>query len=437
MPVITTTASLSNQGFFAPISLNLPSGGFISYAVGSFPDGSWTPASSGNSYVAIGSGLVKLNSSGNIVWQFNSAYPGNCVNIDSSENIYTGGQGITKYNSSGVFQWTKRLVPVIPGDAAQTFGIQFDSSDNPLVLYSNLSFYANPVGNTTALYVLAKYTTTGTLTNQRRVLLLSTSPAYLGNDVTNGSVIVSGKSYATPSNPGIYNCAYPWSNTTSPNTILTQTTTSGTYAPAEGNDNQFKQAWIVSDGSFYYQIAYRLQGGQPYYVYVKINRTTGAISYSNSITLSGDKLRLTGIAIDNSGGLYVLGEILDGTRPYCYIAKISTSTGNMVWEKTLSVSSGTATTKSLAWNNGFLYVRTILFGASTYTTLLKLSDTGSTPDGTYGTYFILTTVSSTQTAVNSSSTGTTNDSVSTTTFSEATPTGSTSSSSYTLTTVAL
>ena len=445
MPLITTNASLSKQGFFSPTVLSLGGGAYIAYTTGSLPEGGWVPASSGNSYITIGSGLVKLDSYGSIVWQFTSTYLTNlssvtCVNIDSSENIYVGGRGITKYNSSGTFQWTKNLDPVGGGgvDPVTVFGIEFDSSDNPLVFYNNIPFYDDPSAyGIYALYVLAKYTTTGTLTNQRRILTTTASPAYLGIDSTNSCVIASSKSFAISGNPGIYNGIYPWSNTTTNNTILSQTTTTGSdfYAPVITNENPTRQSWIVSDGTYYYQIAYRQVSGVGYYVYMRIDRATGAISYSNNITISGSQIQPYGIAIDNSGGLYIMGGVSGGSS-YCYIAKFTASTGSPIWEKTLSVSGGTAVPKTLEWKNGFLYIRTILFGGSTYITFFKLRDSGIA-DGTYGTYFIVSTVSSTRTAVNSQNTGTLTDSVSTTTFSESTPTGSTTASSYTLTTTAI
>lgn len=68
------------------------------------------------------------------------------VAVDSSGNVYfmepivTGygdsqyGQTVTKFDPEGTFQWGKRLTPAPSSSGTAAFGIQFDSSDNPIVL---------------------------------------------------------------------------------------------------------------------------------------------------------------------------------------------------------------------------------------------------------------------------------------------------------------
>jgi len=437
MPLITTSASLSKQGFFAPVSVGLENSQTLAYfSSGSgVQTGAWIPTPSGNTYFINSSGVIKLNVDSNIVWQFTSTYPGGApANVDSSENVYTGANGLTKYNSSGVFQWTTRLIPVSGGDPVFTMGIQFDASDNVLVLYSNVPAYNDPSIYTNAVYNLVKYSPSGTVLSQRRIMPNTSSPAYLGNDPYNSCVLAVFKSWAIAGHTGVYNAVIPYSNTTSPNDYLFQTTTTGSdyYEPVVFGSNSINQPWIVSDGSYYYQVVTRQVSGVFYYVFCKFDRTTGAISYSKQITSSGDKIQLYGIAVDTSSNVYVLGKP-EGGGSYYYVGKFDSS-GNAVWEKTVSTSTGSANPLSIYWMDNFLYIRSI---SNLNHLLLKLADTGSLANGTYGTYFTIASTTSTLTTVNSSSTGINSNTASTTTFTSSTPTGSTTTSAYTLTTIAI
>jgi len=73
------------------------------------------------------------------------------VAVDSSGNVYfmeprvtgygdsTQGQTVTKFDPEGTFQWGKRLRPSnVNSQGSSGFGIQFDSSDNPIVLAMQL-----------------------------------------------------------------------------------------------------------------------------------------------------------------------------------------------------------------------------------------------------------------------------------------------------------
>lgn len=69
------------------------------------------------------------------------------VSVDSSGNVYfiepavygygdsTVGQTVTKFDAEGTFQWGKRLRPSnVNSQGSYSYGVQFDSSDNPIVL---------------------------------------------------------------------------------------------------------------------------------------------------------------------------------------------------------------------------------------------------------------------------------------------------------------
>jgi hypothetical protein len=444
MPVITTTASLSSRGFSSNTSTLLDGGQWIATITLPF-----TPPSSGNSgfrliptrfgnlYVMTDNsmGISKFDNKGTLVFQQRlpfsvGDYTLCSIGVDNDENIYVGGSTssngqpvLVKYNSSGVLQWQKRLT-----QGGTTFtgvrGIEFDNNNNPLILIVN--------DGAISRCILAKYNTTGTLLSQRRILLSTTFPKLLGIDVANSSVIVNGVKDITLDYS--YIGIYPWSNSTTNNTMLYQTGTGYAYFALPTNTG------IVSDSSYYYQVIRITISGTPSYVFQQIDKTTGAINYSKHIAYSGSDIELSGITLDNSGYLYITGTT--NIAPYgVYIGKFLASNGSVVWEKNITTTNGVNGNffPTLYWKNNYLY-----FIVSNYNTsvnvnngYIKLSDSGSLADGTYATYFTFTTISSTITTVNSTSTGTMTDSVSTTTFSEATPTYSRSTSTYTITTTAI
>jgi hypothetical protein len=214
--------------------------------------------------------------------------------------------------------------------------------------------------------------------------------------------------------------------------ILTQTTSTDSYRAGP----------IVSDGTYYYQIGTRVVSGILRSVFMRIDKTTGAISYSRELTANGKNPTLQGIAIDGSGYVYLTG-FTAGSGGYFYVGKFEANTGNNVWGKTISNPTySIVSTNSLAWSNGYLYYGTRLTvnpgGVATYYySYWKLRDNGSLPNGTWQTYFIVAATTTTSTAVNSSSTGTITDSPSTTTYANTTPTYSTGGSGLTATRTAI
>lgn len=114
--------------------------------------------------------VLKFNSAGTLLWQkgFNGAYSynvANCVTADSSGNIYVGGEfaksasyadtGILKLDSSGNILWQRRLsVTTYEG---YPYGIVVDGSGNVFVA----GYYWKSSGGYTATY-LVKYNSSGT-----------------------------------------------------------------------------------------------------------------------------------------------------------------------------------------------------------------------------------------------------------------------------------
>lgn len=96
------------------------------------------PGFTGTNY---GHGIVKLDSSGSILWQKNVAAGesfGGAVSVDSSDNIYTqyfvsNYIHVIKFNSSGSVVWRKRF------PASYARGNAIDSSDNLYISFLELS----------------------------------------------------------------------------------------------------------------------------------------------------------------------------------------------------------------------------------------------------------------------------------------------------------
>lgn len=398
------------------------------------------PADSGNVYMVDGDtlGLVKLNSNGTKVYSYTLSVPSpqsttyECYpHIDASENIYVGGQWDTqrtfptwagnipiliKYDSSGNILWQTGLdvAPVLFGSAV--LDIETTSAGDLFVLTGMPNGYEPKPGSygPDAAYVLFKLDpTTGAIINQRKVLKqATTSTTEMIVDTVNSKLILAGTDYSTLSLLIGY---YDFTNTDTASTILYQKgTTEETeiYFSGQSNNN------LVTDGTYVYAIAYRHISGITRSVYMKINKTTGAVSYSNAIVVGGNSLTLTGISIDTSGHIYISAGSAGPFSGRAVIAKLNTSDGTVVWAKTLGGDPYGESIGAPTWKAGYVYFNASVTSATSvfHNACIKLYDDGSLPNGTYGTWWTFASTSPTLVSYMPTTTGTTTGTNSTTTY---------------------
>jgi hypothetical protein len=451
MTVMTTIASLSKNGFgYAADTLNL--GQYVTtftVSGGSSVTSNRnkiTPDSTGNAYILTSNtmGISKLDNTGNVVFQkivsntftggTGSQYYMDQMDIDSTGNIYTVGYTPTgptqsailiKYDNTGNILWQRNVTPGANSFQYSTSTIQIDDGDSPLILINNSRGYNAPTPFTSALI---RYSSTGTLVNQRQILTANTSPTYLGYDSTANTVLAVGNDWTSGVNfPLIHNCAYAANNTTTGNTIRTIQSTSGTYAVG---------GTIVADSTYYYQIGELKNTGDisSRSVLMKITKSTGAISYCRQIFNSSgtfELFKLYGLTIDNSGYLYVLG----GSGNSAFVGKFLASNGNAVWLKQFASTnntSGIPGRNPITWSNDYLYFCTTSYNstaASTYYSYWKIKDTGVLPNGSWQNYTVTATTCTFNTV--NTTIGSLTDSPVTTTYANATPTYTANTSSYT------
>lgn len=443
MPVVSTFSSLSTRGFASSGTTILPGGQYITNFTNAFPVGVVVD-NLYNSYVVFtGTGdmtFAILNNNGNVVTQqtSNSSYGSSCITIDNSGNFYLGGSTsntsyplISKFSSAtsglgaGTLIWSKEFV----AGSQQVESIQTDTTGNIFVLSGDGTDGKPSSGYN---YFLSKFDTNGNIINQRKVLKSTTSSALsLGIDNSTSQIIVSGTDYAVSNHSAIFNGLYDFNNTSVNNVVYTQSTgTANVFYNADIGNNK-----IVSDASALYQIATRYVSGITYHEYMRTDKSTGSVTYSNYLTVGGSNLYLGGIAYGN-GYLYILGSTAY-VSGVIYIAKVNPSDGTFVWQKTLRNSTGTYThiVNGIYYYNGFIYFNASFL--SSYGLTIKLKDDGSLPDGTYGGFYTFATVSATVTSLNTSNTSITTDSTSTTSYSILSPSITMASSSYTVSTTAI
>jgi hypothetical protein len=453
MTVLTTIASLSKNGFgYATNTLNLGLGQYVTtFTVGGGSSvtsnrNKITPDSTGNAYILTSNtmGISKLDTTGNVVFQTTVAntfiggsgtqYYMDQMDIDSTGNIYTVGYTPTgptqsailiKYDNTGNILWQRNVTPGANSFQYSTSSIQIDNGDSPLIIINNSRGYNVPTPFTSALI---RYSSTGTLVNQRQILTANTSPMYIGYDSTANTILAVGNDWTNGVNfPTLYNCAYAANNTTTGNTIRKIDTDLGFS----------RGGTIVADSTYYYQIGeLRVTGDGSAYrsVLMRITKSTGAISYCRQIFDSlgvGQLFELRGLTIDNSGYLYVIG----GNGNFAYIGKFEASTGNFVWLKSFQSTnntSGIPGRNPITWSNGYIYFCTTSYNstaASTYYSYWKLKDTGVLPNGNWQNYTV-TAITCTFNTVNTTI-GSLTDSPANTTYANATPTYTTATSTFT------
>lgn len=377
----------------------------------------------GNAYVNTGfanqsQGITKITSTGSLVFSKISSDGDNGITaIDSSDNVYVGYQlyvagvsypNIIKYDSNGNILWQKYFPSV---NNRQTLAIQPTNAGDLFVLTGN-AFGGDPLFGGAGPYVVWKLDpTNGSTISQRTVLNFATGTNDIYVDSTNGQLIIAGTDYGASPNRiliGFYN----FTNTDAASNVLYQepsnltTDSYDTFFAGQSFQN------VVADSSFVYQVAYRTISGITRSIYQKINRTTGAVSYSYDVTTSGNSLALIGITIDNSGSLYITGNSA-GSFQSAYIMKINASTGAITWIKRVGDLGLTIfeTLGGPTWSNGYVYfnVTAGLSPSPNQHALFKLKDDGSATSGTYGGIWNIGSVTATNTSYLPFATGTTTD----------------------------
>ena len=389
-------------------------------------------SSGGEAYILWQNTVIKLNTSGNKTFAIDLSVFVDvfCSMVDSNNNVYVGGlidnvPGIIKYDSLGNLIWEKTFGtgvyrPIVSIQVATNGDVFCLAGVQPPV-----TTYSNPC-------VVWKLDSNGNVINQRKVLkAASTSTTYVQIDNTNSKLYITGSDFSSGRSE-VLTGTYDLTNTDTASGIVYQSSTVDKYYT---NNYGYTNCTLVYDATYFYQVCsrYITSTGILHSVFVKINKSTGAISYSKELVISGVASTISGIVTDNNGFIYVYGNVSGGddSGPG-FIAKISTSTGNVVWCKKLG--SSTQLIWDVAYSNGFLYINSISYVSGYHSACIKMNVDGSLPNGTYGTYWTFTATTPTLVTYNAASTGTTTGTNSTTAYSVTTPSYTTSTSSATITT---
>lgn len=392
MPLTTTFGALSKFGFSSPSTIQLSQVEYVTtYTVSVYQGRNVVPGQFGSSYINTDTsfGITKLNINGTVDFQKSTSIGSTQSDlfVDNDYNVYSytsaaGKSYLLKFNSSGTLLWQKSFNGVINSICV----------DNSLNVYLGVS-----VSAVVSYVVLSKWDSAGNLINARRIFDSTTGTsmdqASICYDFSNNRIIV-GSTFNSTQNQ-IYIGLYPDSNTTTNNTILRQySATNSYYGPYS----------MLTNGTSIYHCCTRRVSSINYKVYVKLSSSTGIISYSNRLSLSGAQINLRSMTRDSSGDLYIVGETT-GTSGYFIIAKISESTGNVLWAKTITRSgSYNKVGGGISWSNGYVYFSVYFDGSSLG--WFKLKDDGSLPNGTYQSLYIISNATLTVTALNSDNVGT-------------------------------
>ncbi len=359
--------------------------------------------SSGNIYTcgysnSIGQGsneifLVKYNSSGVIQWQRSlggtaSDY-GYGLALDSSGGVYVGGMTtsignasnyffLAKYDSSGTIQWQRALGS---NNNDQGNNVATDSSDNVYICGTSATSGAGAEE-----LILIKYNSSGTQQWQRRL-------GGSANDVARG--------VTTDSSDNVYVCGSTNSVTSGSDALIVKYDSSGNiqwqrilYGSTQ-SDNARKIA-VDSSGNVYV-VGDTSSSGQGYSdLLIAKYDSSGNIQWQRTLGGTINEYGY-GVAVDSSGGVYV-GATTNSVVTYdndILVAKYNSS-GTIQWQRYLTAAGGYEMLYDLTIDDsGSLYIG----GNIT----VKLPDDGSST-GTYGTYTYaassLTDASSSLTSVN-------------------------------------
>lgn len=428
MPLMNSTGAFKQQKNFITTTPIVGGQWIAQYATSATSQVYCQPVSSGDSYILWDDKSIKINSSGSKTFanQYSVYVRPMCSCYDSSNNLVVGGQidnvaGVIKYDSSGNILWQKTFSTV-----NSVISVQATASGDVLVMAGDPS----PVDYFIGPYVMWRINSAGTVVNQRRILKPSTtSITSMSIDNTNGTLYITGTDYSNPSNGQIITGKYGLGNNDAASSMITQSSATESYkTAATGYPNQT----IVNDSTYIYQVGYRVTSlGTIRSVYMKINSSTGVISYSNQIVI-GVSCTINGIVSDGSTYVYVYGNISSSDTGSGFVSKIRMSDGVIIWTKRLG--SGNQVIWNMQYNDGFLYITTENITGGYKSALIKLNSDGSLPDGTYGTSWYFLGVTATTITNTASSAGTTTGSTSNTAYSSTAPANSVTTASVTVTT---
>lgn len=356
------------------------------------------PVSSDDIYVVTESKTIKLNSSGNLTFaNLLSGYEeGVSTCTDSSDNLYFGGTidnypVIIKYDSSGNILWQKRLSTSL---YSRVSSIQVATNGDVFALVGTQM----PISTTSlssAPMTVFKLDSTGALLSQRKVLKSTTTATEcLFIDNVNSKLHIVGTEYVGSGQPTkILTGTYGLSNT---DVAESMTSTSKTSTNVYIGRAIWTYKSIVADDTYVYIIG--TAGADDFFA--KINKSTGAVSYSYSISEE-----LYGITMDTSGYMYIFGNSGNNDiAGYGILFKVRMSDGVIIWSKKIGLTS--LIIFQATWSNNFVYLVAQNQESGYKSACMKLSDSGSVTSGTYNGWSIQD-LSLTSTTVSLSSTTTT------------------------------
>ena len=369
--------------------------------------------SSGNVYVAGQSDstsngfydilITKYNTSGAIQWQRTLGGTADDIGyeiaVDSSGNVYVAGQSngtgaggmdvlIAKYNASGTIQWQRTL-----GGTDTEFGrsIAVDSSGNVYVLGSTRS-----TGAGTYDFLIAKYNTSGAIQWQRT---LGGTDRDEGQGIavdSSGNVYVTGRCQSA----GAGSIDFLIAKYNASGTIQWQRTLGGT-------DIDFSLAIAVDSSGNVYVTGYTSVGGLGQEFLITKYNTSGTIQWQRTLSGTGDDQGY-GVAVDSSGDVYVVGQTTSaGAGNFDILIAKYNASGTIQWQRILGGTDREEGKGIAVDNSGNVYVTglTESAGSGSYDLLIaKLPDDGS-GTGTYGdlTYATLSLTDSASSLTSSTS----------------------------------